>query len=55
MRHSLDYLCSLYDALISINVPTDKARAVVDAMEGDMSARRRRWPGSLMGEGRAEY
>lgn len=36
MRHSVDYLYSLYDALISINVPTDKARAVVDAMERDM-------------------
>jgi len=32
----MDYLHSLYDALISINVPTDKARAVVDAMERDM-------------------
>lgn len=32
----MDYLFSLYDALISINVPTDKARAVVDAMERDM-------------------
>ena len=32
----MDYLYSLYDALISINVPTDKARAVVDAMERDM-------------------
>ena len=30
-------LYSLYDALISIHVPTDKARAVVDAMEHDMS------------------
>lgn len=28
-------LC-LYDALVSINVPSDKARAVVDAMERDM-------------------
>ena len=27
---------SLYDALVSINVPSDKARAVVDAMEHDM-------------------
>lgn len=27
---------SLYDALVSINVPNDKARAVVDAMERDM-------------------
>ncbi|MEP7311510.1 MAG: hypothetical protein ABI859_02915 [Pseudomonadota bacterium] len=26
----------MYDALISINVPNDKARAVVDAMERDM-------------------
>jgi len=26
----------LYDALVSINVPNDKARAVVDAMERDM-------------------
>jgi hypothetical protein len=29
-------LYSLYDALVSINVPSDKARAVVDAMEHDM-------------------
>ncbi len=36
MRHSLDYLYSLYDALVSIHVPNDKARAVVDAMERDM-------------------
>lgn len=33
----MDYLYSLYDALVSINVPTDKARAVVDAMERDMA------------------
>jgi hypothetical protein len=32
MEHSY----TLYDALISINVPHDKARAVVDAMERDM-------------------
>jgi hypothetical protein len=32
----VDYLYSLYDALISINVPSEKARAVVDAMERDM-------------------
>lgn len=32
----MDNLYCLYDALISINVPTDKARAVVDAMERDM-------------------
>ncbi len=30
-------LYSLYDALVGINVPTDKARAVVDAMERDMT------------------
>jgi hypothetical protein len=29
-------LYSLYDALVSINVPNDKARSVVDAMEMDM-------------------
>ena len=33
----MDYLYSLYDVLISIHVPNDKARAVVDAMERDMS------------------
>jgi len=32
----MSYLYSLYDALVGINVPTDKARAVVDAMERDM-------------------
>jgi hypothetical protein len=32
----VDHLYSLYDALVSINVPNDKARAVVDAMERDM-------------------
>jgi len=32
----VDYLYSPYDALVSINVPGDKARAVVDAMERDM-------------------
>lgn len=32
----MNYLYSLYDALISISVPSDKARAVVDAMERDM-------------------
>lgn len=37
MRHSVDYLYSLYDALVSINVPSDKARAVADAMERDMA------------------
>jgi hypothetical protein len=29
---------SLYDALVSIAVPTEKARAVVDAMEREMSS-----------------
>jgi len=33
----VDFLYSLYDALVSINVPNDKARAVVDAMERDMA------------------
>jgi len=33
----VDYLYSLYDALVSIHVPNDKSRAVVDAMERDMS------------------
>ncbi len=37
LRHPVDYLYSLYDALVSINVPNDKARAVVDAMERDMA------------------
>lgn len=32
----MTYLYSLYDALVSIDVPADKARAVVDAMERDM-------------------
>jgi hypothetical protein len=27
---------SLYDALVSINVPNDKAKAVIDAMEREM-------------------
>ncbi len=33
----VSYLYSLYDALVSISVPSEKARAVVDAMERDMS------------------
>ncbi len=33
----MDYLYSLYDALVSIHVPNDKSRAVVDAMERDMA------------------
>jgi phytoene/squalene synthetase len=32
----MDYLYALYDALVSIHVPNDKARAVIDAMERDM-------------------
>jgi hypothetical protein len=36
----MDFLYSLYDALVSINVPNDKARAVVDAMERDMGSTR---------------
>lgn len=32
----MDCLYSLYAALVSIHVPNDKARAVVDAMERDM-------------------
>jgi hypothetical protein len=32
----MENLYSLYDALISINVPPDRARAVIDAMERDM-------------------
>lgn len=32
----MEGLYSLYDALISINVPSDRARAVVTAMERDM-------------------
>lgn len=32
----MSYLYSLYDALVSIAVPADKARAVVDTMEHDM-------------------
>ncbi len=31
-----DYLYSLHVALVGINVPNDKARAVVDDMERDM-------------------
>ena len=32
----MEFLYSLYDALIGIHVPGDKARPVVDAMERDM-------------------
>jgi hypothetical protein len=36
-----NYLYSLYDALVSINIPSDKALAVIDAMC------RRPWSGPL--------
>jgi hypothetical protein len=32
----MEHLYAVYDALVSINVPSDRARAVVDAMERDM-------------------
>ncbi|MFM1885932.1 MAG: hypothetical protein RL026_1089 [Pseudomonadota bacterium] len=34
----MDTLYSLYDALVSINVPTERARAVVGALEKDMGS-----------------
>lgn len=34
----MSFPVSLFDALVSIDVPTEKARAVVDAMERDMGA-----------------
>jgi hypothetical protein len=34
----MNALYSLYDALVSIEVPADKARAVVNAMEQDMTS-----------------
>jgi len=34
----MSFQVALYDALVSIEVPADKARAVVDAMERDMGA-----------------
>ena len=33
----MNALCPLYDALVSINVPSERARSVVDAMERDMT------------------
>ena len=33
----MDVAISLYDALIAINVPADKAKAVVSALEHDMT------------------
>ena len=34
----MSFQFSLYDALVGIDVPVDKARAVVDALERDMRA-----------------
>ncbi len=34
----MSFQFSLYDALVSIEVPPEKARAVIDAMERDMGA-----------------
>jgi hypothetical protein len=34
----MSFAISLYDALVSIAVPSDRARAVVDAMEREMGA-----------------
>ena len=33
----MDFAISLYDALVAINVPADKAKAVVSALEHDMT------------------
>jgi hypothetical protein len=68
MVRTVDFHYSFYDALVSINVPNDKARAVVDAMERDMathlvtkfdvdvSADRLRWEITLLRqESKAEF
>jgi hypothetical protein len=34
----MSFQFSLYDALVGIDVPVDKARAVIDALERDMGA-----------------
>lgn len=34
----MSFAFSLYDALVGIDVPVDKARAVIDALERDMGA-----------------
>jgi len=34
----MSFQFSLYDALVSVDVPPDKARAVIDALESDMGA-----------------
>jgi hypothetical protein len=39
MRPRVESLYSLYDALIGINVPTERARAVVSALERDMDTK----------------
>jgi hypothetical protein len=39
MRPRMESLYSLYDALIGINVPTERARAVVSALERDMDTK----------------
>jgi len=35
----MEHLYSLYDALVSINIPPDRARAFINAMERDMESR----------------
>jgi hypothetical protein len=35
----MEFHYTLYDALVSINVPTDRARAVVEALDHDMTNR----------------
>jgi len=34
----MSFQFSLYDPLVSVDVPPDKARAVIDALESDMGA-----------------
>ena len=34
----MSFQFSLYDALVSVEVPPDKSRAVIDALESDMGA-----------------
>jgi hypothetical protein len=38
LRRSDEFQFSLYDALVGIDVPAEKARAVIDALERDMGA-----------------
>jgi hypothetical protein len=35
-RLTMGVVYTMYDALVSINVPTEKAKAVIDAMEREM-------------------